>query len=95
VVTAAVAGWAASDPDRTAFVVDCLRRHVAGDWGDLDPEDWAVNDRAVRLRSGRVLSAFAIPSHLGDNGHDTQLWVITDDLEDPDTATTILFPSDY
>ena len=24
-----------------------------------------------------------------------QVWVITDDLEDPDTATTILWPSDY
>jgi hypothetical protein len=24
-----------------------------------------------------------------------RLWVITDDLEDPDTATTLLRPSDY
>jgi hypothetical protein len=23
------------------------------------------------------------------------MWVITDDLEDPDTATTVLWPSDY
>ncbi|MFT3851969.1 MAG: hypothetical protein QM733_04420 [Ilumatobacteraceae bacterium] len=95
VVTAAVADWAAHSPERSAFSVGCLRRHLAGDWGDLDHQDWAVNDRSVQLHSGRVLSNYRIPDQLRAADGDGQLWIITDDLDDPDTATTLLFPRDY
>jgi hypothetical protein len=37
-------------------VLTALRRHVAGDWGDLDAHDVAENERALRHR-GRLLSA--------------------------------------
>jgi hypothetical protein len=68
---------------------------VAGDWGDLDAADWTANDAAVRHGCGRLLSAYRLPVELAFAGTDTTVWVITDDLEDPDTATTILWPSDY
>ena len=61
-----------------------LTRHAAGDWGDVDAEDWAANDRA--LASGeRLLSAYALPG--GE-----RLWIIT---EADRGASTILVPSDY
>jgi hypothetical protein len=41
-----------------------------------------------------VLSAYRLPTVLAATTTDRTVWVITDDLEDPDTATTILWPSD-
>lgn len=95
VMTAAVAGWVGVDRERMVWLGECLARHCVGDWGDIDHDDWAVNDRAVHLRCGRVLSSYRVPTQLGEMNRDSQIWVITDDLEDPDTATTVLFPSDY
>jgi hypothetical protein len=34
-----------------------LARHVAGDWGDLDPEDKSLNDAAL-IDGSRILSAY-------------------------------------
>ena len=95
VMTRAVHDWAALQPERLAWLAGCLRRHAAGDWGDLDAQDWAANDAAVRHRCGRLLSAYRLPTELAGASTDSAVWVITDDLEDPDTATTILWPSDY
>ena len=63
---------------------DLLRRHVRGDWGDLDAEDKAANDRAVK-EGARILSAYNFP-----NG--ARFWVIT---EWDRSATTILLPDEY
>jgi hypothetical protein len=61
-----------------------LQRHARGDWGELDPEDWAENE--LSLKEGfRLLSAY----------HSTQgvkFWIIT---EADRSATTILLPSEY
>ena len=74
----------------------CLARHLPGDWGDLDADDRAVNDHALRAaaRAGSCPPT-ELPAELAGTTVETQVWVITDDLEDPDTATTILWPSDY
>jgi hypothetical protein len=95
VVTRAVHEWAELEPERRAWLARCLRRHCAGDWGDLDPADWTANDSAARCGCGRLLSAYRVPFELASISADTTVWIITDDLEDPDTATTILWPSDY
>jgi hypothetical protein len=60
-----------------------LRRHWAGDWGDLDPQDARSNDDAL-VRGGRLLSAY------GQDGQ--RFWIIT---EADRTVTTILLPEDY
>jgi hypothetical protein len=61
-----------------------LLRHKHGDWGDLDPDDVAENERAVREGS-RVFSAYRTRL-------DEKFWVIT---EWDRSVTTLLLPEDY
>jgi hypothetical protein len=58
-------------------------RHAHGDWGDLEAEDRASNDRAVRF-GGRIFSAYALPQG--------RVWIIT---EADRSATTALLPDEY
>jgi hypothetical protein len=60
-----------------------LSRHQRGDWGDLDEEDKATNDDALKA-GRRVLSAYRFEK--------ATLWVIT---EADRSATTILLPEEY
>ena len=60
-----------------------LRRHQAGDWGEVCPEDRWANDVAL-VDGGRLLSVY----HL----YDITFWVIT---EADRSATTILLPGEY
>ena len=69
---------AAADP------IEYVARHLAGDWGDLDPVDSAANDRALQLGE-RIISAYRLPN--GD-----KIWIIT---EADRSATTILLPAEY
>ncbi len=47
-----------------------LGRHVAGDWGDIDPEDRGLNEEALRDGT-RIFSVY------GPDGND-RLWIITE-----------------
>lgn len=62
-----------------------LRRHAAGDWGDVCASDAKRNNAAVRDGS-RILSAYSTSA-------DEKLWIITE--AEPREATTILLPSEY
>ena len=65
-------------------VLTALARHVRGDWGTLDKEDWDANEQAL-VRGGRLFSAY----------HSTQnvkFWIIT---ECDRSVTTVLLPEDY
>lgn len=62
---------------------DLLRRHLTGDWGDMDEEDQATNDVAVVL-GNRILSSYPV----GDG----KVWIIT---EWDRSVTTLLLPEDY
>lgn len=61
-----------------------LRRHVCGDWGDLCPEDKALNNLSVK-DGGRLMSVYCIDSTL-------TIWVVT---EAGRSVTTLLLPSEY
>lgn len=61
-----------------------LIRHASGDWGEVDAEDSAANDRAL-VDGDRILSAYTLPD-------ETRIWIIT---EADRSVTTILLPSDY
>ena len=46
--------------------------------------------------TARILSRYPIPDELTDpTVDDDAIWIITDDLADPDTLTTVLWPSEY
>jgi hypothetical protein len=67
----------------TLIVREALRRHAAGDWGDLEPEDAIEND--LSLKQGfRLLSAYGTGSG--------RFWIIT---EADRSVTTVLMPDDY
>lgn len=65
-------------------VLVALGRHVRGDWGELDRDDKAANDRAL-VNHGRLLSTYH-----GSDGR--KFWIIT---EWDRSATTVLLPEDY
>lgn len=65
-------------------VCAALVRHAAGDWGELDAEDRAANEAALRDGS-RLLSVFR--SATGQ-----RFYVIT---EWDRSVTTVLLPEDY
>jgi len=64
-------------------VSDLLRRHVTGDWGDLDSEDKQTNEDALEC-GARIFSAYG-------EGNE-KLWVIT---EADRASTTVLRPDEY
>lgn len=64
--------------------IGLIQRHVVGDWGDLDADDKAANDHAVKC-GDRVLSSYAIASG-------AKVWIIT---EWDRSVTTLLLPSEY
>jgi hypothetical protein len=64
--------------------IAALRRHLSGDWGDLDAHDKRENELALRHRS-RILSAYS-----ARNGE--KFWIITDAGWE---VTTVLLPEDY
>jgi hypothetical protein len=65
------------------FVLDSLKRHRHGDWGDLGEEDRKENELSLE-KGFRILSAY---SH-----QEGKIWIIT---EADRSATTILFPDEY
>jgi hypothetical protein len=65
-------------------VLDAIRRHARGDWGELGEHDLQENERS--LKDGcRLFSAYR-----DSNGQ--KFWVIT---EANRTVTTVLLPEDY
>lgn len=66
-----------------AEVLGVVRRHLHGDYGDVDPEDRRMNHDAVAM-GGRVFSAYGLRTG--------RAWVIT---EADRSVTTVLYPSEY
>jgi len=60
-----------------------LSRHLRGDWGDIDEEDWAQNDAALD-QGLRLFSVYKLQAGT--------LWIIT---EADRSSTCVLLPSDY
>jgi len=69
---------------RESDVQQALHRHLAGDWGDCEPEDAAANEDAL-LQGERLLSVY----HTAEQ---VRFWVIT---EADRSSITVLLPDDY
>jgi len=65
-------------------IFSALKRHLSGDWGELDRDDWDANNEAL-LDGARLFSAYC--SATGQ-----RFWIIT---EANRQATTVLLPEDY
>jgi hypothetical protein len=67
-----------------AELMSLLRRHQAGDWGEVGKQDWEENE--LSLREGyRLLS-----SYTAQRGR--KVWIIT---EADRSVTTFLLPEEY
>ncbi len=65
-------------------VTTVVKRYLNRDWGDLDPEDKEMNDRAVITGDDRILAAY----HTCEG----KIYIIT---EWDRSYTTILFADEY
>ena len=61
-----------------------LRRHLSGDWGDVDTHDREENEFSLS-HGFRLLSAYTLQTG-------TRFWIIT---EADRSATTLLLPEEY
>jgi len=61
-----------------------LARHMSGDWGEMDAEDCAANEMALK-HGTRIFSAYR-------SAKGVKFWVIT---EADRSQTTVLLPEDY
>lgn len=82
VMTSGVSNWI-DNIETHKKVVDCIRRHQSGDWGEVDKEDWETNNFSLQ-NSLRVLSSYTI--------NNQKIWIIT---ESDRSVTTVLFPGEY
>ena len=73
----------AVDTPFAKFVMESLKRHSNGDWGELPDEDKRENDFSLDKQL-RLFSAY--------RQNDWKIWIIT---EADRTVTTILFPEEY
>lgn len=65
-------------------VAAAVRRHLTGDWGELDEHDRLENESAL-TNGSRLFSAYR-------NRGGTKFWIIT---ESDRSVTTVLLPEDY
>lgn len=68
------------------FVQASLDRYISNDWGDMDVEDKALNNKAVECGDLRIHGAYVYPETK------EKIWIIT---EADRSITTILLPSEY
>ena len=72
--------------------MDCLIRHVTGDFGCVCSDDAELNREAIK-NGDRILSAYPIdPSKPSQGFGDNTLWIIT---EADRSVTTFLLPCEY
>jgi hypothetical protein len=76
----AFGAFTASGDDPVAY----LERHLAGDWGEIDPDDVIENEFSLR-HGFRLLSSYRLSSGV-------TVWCIT---EADRSVTTFLLPEEY
>lgn len=74
----------AEDEKFTEFVMNSLKKHAGGDWGEMSQEDKDTNEQAVK-HGMRIFSAY-------EKNILPKIWIIT---EADRSATTVLLPSEY
>lgn len=83
VLTSRVNDLISADKVFSKFVLESIRRHLKGDWGEMDPGGIKANERALEDGS-RLFSAYTTGP--------AKIWIIT---ESDRSATTVSFPDEY
>ena len=83
VFTRRIGDRASEDENFKIFIGNCIRRHVTGDWGNMNDQDERDNEYAL----GKYLRIFS-----SYNYQDDKIWIIT---EADRRSTTVLFPDEY
>ncbi len=65
-------------------IMNCFKKYMVCDWGDMCNEDKEMNDNALRTGTARVLAAY--------NTSEGRVYIIT---EQDRSYTTILFANEY
>jgi hypothetical protein len=65
-------------------LLDYLRRHLSGDWGDLKPEDQRENEFSLKVGL-RIMSVYKLKTGV-------TIWAIT---EADRSSTCVLLPEEY
>jgi len=88
-LTRGVNDLVAEDLDFAKFVTSSLKRHVAGDWGNVCHEDRSANEQAL-VDGSRLFSAYEADGL-------PKIWIITEAIGDDGcrASTCILFPDEY
>jgi len=89
VMTNSISNFINKDIANELFVINCIKKHHQGDWGDCCKEDNDSNDDAL-INSGRLLSSYKITNPVST--FKQKIWIIT---EWNRSVTTVLFPSEY
>ena len=84
VMTRTINNTIADDEQFAKEIMQVLRKYQNCDWGDLDKNDWQMNDDAIKFGNDRVLAAYRTSKG--------KVYVIT---EADSSATTILFSDEY
>lgn len=72
------------DKKFNAAVQNCMKRYYSGDWGDIEAEDKALNDSAVKNKDDRIVAEYEIGCR--------RIMIITEaDL----SHTTVLYANEY
>lgn len=87
--TAAIVQEIEETEDFQSFCMACVRRHRAGDWGDIPKDQWLRNNQAAR-KGGEIISEYEIPK-IFCIGYDDRIIVTTNADR---TETTIMFSTD-
>lgn len=74
----------ADNEEFAKFVLESLKRHIKGDWGDLCEEDRQENELALK-EGFRLFSSY-------EKAGLPKIWIIT---EADRSVTTVLFPDEY
>jgi len=75
------------------YCIECLERHLRGDWGIVCAEDAAANEQAL-IEGSRIFSVYPLnPDHAyGEGIRGNRLYIIT---EADRSYTTLMLPDEY
>ena len=92
IVQSAHAANAALDSETFgAFILDCLGRHLVGDWGEVGANDIGANDEALAA-GDRLFSVYDLAGEHRDQFPGDAVWIVT---EWDRSSTMVMFRSDY